>query len=84
VNRNGVGIVEREQKTRKYMNRMGFRKQKHKTQKILEDILEETGKSEIGTLQLSEKRIGEGKGKEKKGKRVLRPEVKIWRVTPVL
>jgi hypothetical protein len=66
------------------MNRMGSRKQKHKTQKILEDILEETGKLEIGTLQLSEKRIREEKGKEKKEKRVLRPKVKIWRVMPVL
>jgi hypothetical protein len=37
------------------MNRMGFRKQKDKTQKILEDILEETGKPEIGTSQSSEK-----------------------------
>jgi hypothetical protein len=66
------------------MNRMGSRKQKHKTQKILEDILEEMGKLEIRTLQLLEKRIGEEKGKEKKEKWVLRPEVRIWRVTPML
>jgi hypothetical protein len=63
---------------------MGSRKQKHKTQKILEDILEEMGKLEIRTLQLLEKRIGEEKGKEKKEKWVLRPEVRIWRVTPML
>jgi hypothetical protein len=48
------------------MNRMEFRKQKHKTQKILEDILEEAGKSEIGTLQSSKKRIGEGKERRRK------------------
>jgi hypothetical protein len=66
------------------MNRMGFQKQKHKTQKILEDILEETGKSEIGTSQTQEKQIGKGKGKEKKEKQVLRPKVRIGRVTPVL
>jgi hypothetical protein len=66
------------------MNRMGFWKQKHKTQKILEDILEEMGKPETRTLQSSEKQTREGKGKEKKEKQVLRPEVKIGRVTPVL